>query len=68
MNVILKDLSNRYYPPRGKKVVDLIKAIKTGKKNKFTLNGCILEKNSNLLLISKENITKKAKKHNLPLV
>ena len=62
LSKILSFFGYKYYPPRGKKVVDLIKAIKTGKKNKFTLNGCILEKNSNLVLISKENITKKAKK------
>ena len=62
LSKILSLFGYKYYPPRGKKVVDLIKAIKSGKKNKFTLNGCILEKNSNLVLISRENITKKAKK------
>ena len=68
LSKILSLVGNKYYPPRGKKVVDLIKAIKLGKKDKFTLNGCILEKNSNLMLIFKENNKKRQKKHNLPLV
>ena len=53
--VILKKINNKFYPPRGKKIKNLI--IKNFGKNslkKVTLGGCIFEKVGETLIISKE--------------
>ena len=50
----IKDFSKSYYPPRSKKVISLIRNIKTGNQRKFTLSGCIIEKAGTLLVIRKE--------------
>ena len=51
---LLKNLSNKYYAPRGKKLVKLLNQI--NKKNYFksTLSGCIIEKFTNYVLIYPE--------------
>ena len=51
---ILSLVSGTYYPPRSKKVVNLIKRMKRNKFLKSTLGGCILEQKDNFILISKE--------------
>ena len=43
-----------YYPPRSKKIVDLIKRIKNKEFKKCTLAGCVIEKSKGLILIRKE--------------
>ena len=52
---ILSRLGGKYYPPRGKKVVKIIKEILNQTFKKSTLHGCIIEKFGNLTLIYKEN-------------
>ena len=52
---VIQTISRNYYPPRGKSVKNLIIEIKSKKsKKKFTLGGCILEKISETVIISKE--------------
>jgi len=56
---ILLLISGTYYPPRSKKIANLIIRLKKGKFIKSTLGGCILEQKDNFILISKEFKTKK---------
>ena len=51
---ILSLVSGTYYPPRSKKVINLINRVKKSKFTKSTLGGCIVEEKDNLILISKE--------------
>ena len=51
---ILSLLSGTYYPPRSKKVVNLINQIKKSNFHKSTLGGCIIEKGDSFISISKE--------------
>ena len=50
----MKDFSKSYYPPRSKKVLNLIKQLKLNKISKFTLSKCILQKSKDYLTIKKE--------------
>ena len=52
-------VSGTYYPPRSRKVINLINRVKKNKFSKSTLGGCIIEKKENLILISKEPKTRK---------
>ena len=56
---IISLISGTYYPPRSKKVLNLINRFKKNKTNKSTLGGCIIEKKDNFVSISKESNTKK---------
>jgi tRNA(Ile)-lysidine synthase len=56
---ILSLISGTYYPPRSKKVVNLIDRVKKVSFNKSTLGGCIIEKKDNNIEISKEFRVKK---------
>ena len=56
---ILSLISGTYYPPRSKKVINLIERLKKGKFTKSTLGGCILDEKNNFILISRESRTKK---------
>ena len=56
---ILSLVSGQYYPPRSKKVVNLITRLKSNKFAKSTLGGCIIEEKDNFILISKEAKIKK---------
>ena len=51
---ILSLVSGSYYPPRSKKIINLINRVKKNKFSKSTLGGCIVEKKDNFILISKE--------------
>ena len=51
---ILSLVSGTYYPPRSKKIINLIGRIKKDKFAKSTLGGCIVEEKDNFILISKE--------------
>ena len=51
---ILRKISKKYYPPRGKKILNLIDDLKGKKIKKRTLHGCIIEKIQNSVLISPE--------------
>ena len=56
---ILSLVSGTYYPPRSKKIINLIKRLKKNKFTKSTLGGCIVEEKGNLILISRELKIKK---------
>ena len=51
---ILSLVSGTYYPPRSKKIINLINRVKKAKFKKSTLGGCIIEKKDNFIIISKE--------------
>jgi len=57
---ILSLVSGTYYPPRSKKVLNLINRLKGKKFAKSTLGGCIIEDRDNFVLISQEFKTKKS--------
>ena len=57
---ILSLISATYYPPRSKKVINLIDRLKKNKFTKSTLGGCIIEEKDNFILISQELKTRKA--------
>ena len=52
-------MSEKYYPPRGKKMMSLIKELKTKNKFKATLGGTIIEKIHNSVLVYKEKRKKR---------
>ena len=54
INNIVKRRSNNYYPPRSKKVLNLIDGFQSNRIKKCTLGGCIFEKKKSLLYVSKE--------------
>jgi len=56
---VLSLVSETYYPPRSKKILNLISRLKKSKFNKSTLGGCVVEKDDNFISISKEQKTKK---------
>jgi tRNA(Ile)-lysidine synthase len=56
---ILSLISGTYYPPRSKKVLNLIDRVKKVSFNKSTLGGCVIEKKDNNIEISKEFRVKK---------
>jgi len=58
---ILSLVSGTYYPPRSKKVINLINRVKKNKFTKSTLGGCIVEEKDNFILISKESKMTKTK-------
>ena len=47
-------VSGTYYPPRSRKIMNLISRVKKHTFNKSTLGGCVIEKKHNFILISKE--------------
>jgi len=55
---LMKIISLRYYPPRGKKVNELILKIRENKLKKTTLGGCLIEKVNETVFISSEKIKK----------
>ena len=56
---ILSEVSQSYYPPRSKKVINLISKVKNNTHHKATLGGCVIECKSNYILISKEPMATK---------
>jgi len=51
---VLSLVSGTYYPPRSKKIINLIGRLKTNKFVKSTLGGCIVEEKDNFILVSQE--------------
>ena len=51
---ILSLVAGTYYPPRSRKIINLIDRVKKTKFNKSTLAGCVIEKKDSFILISKE--------------
>ena len=56
---ILSLVSGTYYPPRSKKVINLIERMKKNEASKSTLGGCVVEGKDSFILISKEDRVKK---------
>jgi len=54
ISLVLKKISRRYYPPRGKSISDLILKINSIKCKKFTLGGCFIEKVNETVFITRE--------------
>ena len=59
LSILLKNISKKNYPPRGKKLIHLIRDIKKNQYIKATLGGTIIEKIRNSVTVLKE----KTKKH-----
>ena len=51
---VLSLVSGTYYPPRSKKVVNLINRLRSNKFVKSTLGGCIVEEKDNFISVSQE--------------
>tara|TARA_Y100000590_G_scaffold444784_1_gene575973 strand:+ start:453 stop:1523 length:1071 start_codon:yes stop_codon:yes gene_type:complete len=56
---ILSLVSGKYYPPRSRKILNLINSVKKAKFNKSTLGGCIISRKDDFILFSKESKVKK---------
>ena len=54
INTIVKNRTAKYYPPRAKKVLNLINRFKSKSTQKSTLGGCIFEKRKNFVHVTKE--------------
>ena len=52
--IVLKNISGRYYSPRGKSISNAILKINSKKCKKFTLGGCFFEKINNTVFITRE--------------
>ena len=50
----IQQFSNSYYPPRSKKVLNIITNLNLNKRQKFTLSKCLIEKKGNYISIRKE--------------
>jgi tRNA(Ile)-lysidine synthase len=54
-NNCIKHVSKSYYPPRARKTLNLLAQLRSNKKLKASLGGCIIQKNRNNLVIYKED-------------
>ena len=59
LSKLVKKISKTAYPPRGKKMVNLIKELKAKNRLKATLGGTIIEKLHNSVLVSEEKTKKR---------
>ena len=57
----IKNISKKYYPPRAKKIINLLNKVKINKNLKVTLGGCIIYKNDSNLVVYKEKLKKSLK-------
>jgi|TARA_B110000211_G_scaffold109147_1_gene126597 tRNA(Ile)-lysidine synthase len=57
----IKYISKNYYPPRAKKILNLLIRVKSDKELKATLGGCIVHKRQNNLIINREELKNSAK-------
>ncbi len=55
ISIILNKISHKYYPPRGKSIVDMLKRINLNIFKKLTIGGCCVEKINETMLITREN-------------
>jgi len=51
---LIKKMSKKDYPPRGKKIINITKELKKNKKYKATLGGTIIEKIHNSVIVTQE--------------
>jgi tRNA(Ile)-lysidine synthase len=56
-----KNISKNYYPPRAKKIINLLNKLKSNIKLKATLGGCVILKKHNNIVIYKEDLQKRPK-------
>jgi len=56
---VLSLVAGTYYPPRSKKIINLIDRVKKNKFSKSTLGGCVIEVKDNFILISQESKIRK---------
>ena len=63
INNIVRNRASSYYPPRSKKVSNLINRLKKSEFSKSTLGGCIIEKKESIIIISKESKVNKMPIH-----
>ena len=54
----IKKISKNYYPPRAKKILNLLNRIGSSQKLKATLGGCVINIDKKKLTISKEKLKK----------
>ena len=54
LNYIFTKISKKNYPPRGKKMLDLVLRINSKNFKKTTLGGCLIEKINKTIMIYKE--------------
>ena len=54
VNNAIKEISNSYYSPRSKKVLNLIKNIQSNKNINATLNGCLFSIYKDQICVKKE--------------
>ncbi len=59
LSIIIKKISNKNYPPRGRKMISLIGELKKKKQFKATLGGTIIEKIQNSVLVIQEKTKKR---------
>ena len=59
---ILSLISGKYYPPRSKKIINLINRLKKDQTGRSTLGGCVIEKKNNVITIFKEVKKQKVRK------
>ena len=59
LSVLFKNISKKDYPPRGKKMISLIKELKSKQYIKATLGGTIIEKIHNSVIVSLEKTKKR---------
>ena len=52
-------ISGKYYPPRSKKIINLINRLKKSVFTKSTLGGCVVEKKGGMIFVYKESKEKK---------
>jgi len=52
---LIQKLGGKYYPVRGKSIIELIKGINAKSFSKVTLGGCFIERANETILISREN-------------
>tara|TARA_B110000211_G_scaffold198571_1_gene228530 strand:+ start:630 stop:1670 length:1041 start_codon:yes stop_codon:yes gene_type:complete len=57
----IKKVSKNYYPPRAKKVLNLLSRVLSNKSLKATLGGCVITRGKKNLIISKEELKKRIK-------
>ena len=57
----IKNVSKNYYPPRAKKILNLLTRVRSDRNLKATLGGCIIQKIKNNLVIYKEELKKGSK-------
>tara|TARA_B110000967_G_scaffold153879_1_gene158443 strand:+ start:1315 stop:2355 length:1041 start_codon:yes stop_codon:yes gene_type:complete len=57
----IKNVSKNYYPPRAKKILNLLTRVRSDRNLKATLGGCIIQKIKNNLVICKEELKKGSK-------